>query len=228
MSFTIDHIVILVEDVAQATTHYTARGFSVTPGGEHTDGATHNALVALADGSYLELIAFKREAPEHRWWRHVARGAGLIDWALLPTDIAADIADARDRGVSYSGPIEGGRMRPDGQELRWQTGLPPTDDLPFLCADVTARTLRVPQGAAQHHANGATGIIEIAVAVANLQRSATRYAALLGLNYEPTASDECSFYLGNTALVLRTVADPADEGIAGLMLAASGGTVAIV
>ena len=66
----IDHVVILVKNLDQAVADYTQLGFNVVPGGEHTDGATHNALVAFADGSYLELIAFKREAPEHRWWTH--------------------------------------------------------------------------------------------------------------------------------------------------------------
>lgn len=228
MSFRIDHIVILVRDLAQAIDNYRQRGFTVTPGGEHTDGATHNALVALDDDTYLELIAFKREAPEHRWWRHAARGAGLIDWALLPSDIAEAIAEASERGVSYSGPTEGGRMRPDGQAVRWQTGLAPTNDLPFLCADVTPRSMRVPQGAARHHANTAQGITEIAIAVANLGRSATRYAALLEAAYEPTASNECAFQLGSTTILLRTVADPADEGIAGLVLQTSGEPLAIV
>lgn len=228
MSFRIDHVVILVRDLAQASEQYTNLGFTVTPGGEHSDGATHNALVALADGSYLELIAFKRDAPKHRWWRHVARGAGLIDWALLPSDIAEDIAEAAERGVSYSGPIDGGRTRPDGAELHWQTGLPPTDDLPFLCADVTPRNLRVPQGVAQRHSNGASGIGAIAIAVANLSRSATRYAGLLGAIYEPTGPNECAFQLDTTTILLRTVADSADEGIAGLTLTTSSGPLAIV
>ncbi len=62
----IDHVVILVKDLAQATADYTELGFTVVPGGEHSDGASHNALIAFADGSYIELFAFKREAPEHR------------------------------------------------------------------------------------------------------------------------------------------------------------------
>ena len=54
----IDHIVILVRNLEEAIADYTALGFTVTPGGVHADGATHNALVPFDDGSYLELIAF--------------------------------------------------------------------------------------------------------------------------------------------------------------------------
>src|ERR1041384_7550234 len=65
----IDHIVILVNDLAAAIADYTALGFTVTPGGEHTGGATHNALVGFDDGVYFELIAFKEPSrqQDHRW-----------------------------------------------------------------------------------------------------------------------------------------------------------------
>lgn len=202
MSYQLDHLVVLVEDLAAASDDYTERGFTVTPGGEHTDGATHNALIAFADGSYIELITFKREAPEHRWWRFAAFGEGLIDWALLPNAIGQDIAAANAAGVTYTGPFDGGRMRPDGTVLRWQTGLPPTPDLPFLCADVTPRTLRVPQGAAQQHANGYTGIRELRVAVSDLAASMARYTALFGV--EPAGT---SFALGSTTITLVDAED---------------------
>ena len=90
----IDHIVILVNDLQAAIDDYAALGFSVAPGGTHADGATHNALIIFADDTYLELIAFLREAPTHYWWRHVASGEGLIDYALLPSAIADDVAAA--------------------------------------------------------------------------------------------------------------------------------------
>jgi catechol 2,3-dioxygenase-like lactoylglutathione lyase family enzyme len=181
----IDHVVVLVKNLDQAVADYKQLGFNVAPGGEHTDGATHNALIAFADGSYIELIAFKREAPEHRWWRHtrniVRNGEGLIDFALLPTDIANDIAAARQRGLDYQGPFPGGRQRPDGQQIKWQTGQPTTPDLPFLCGDVTPRTLRVPSGPAWVHPNGVTGIAAVTMLVTDLEESAGRYKALLGI-----------------------------------------------
>src|SRR5689334_10845523 len=144
----VDHIVILVKELEAAVRDYTELGFTVVPGGEHTGGASHNALVAFADGSYLELIAFKRGAPEHRWWRFAALGEGIIDFALLPDNIEEDIAAIHRRGLPFLGPEPGGRLRPDGQKLRWQIGSPTSPDLPFLCADVTPRELRVPSGAA--------------------------------------------------------------------------------
>lgn len=176
----IDHIVILVDDLAEAVSNYEALGFTVTPGGEHADGATHNALVAFADGSYLELIAFQQAAPAHRWWRHKGAGEGLIDFAVLPAETAADVAAAQARGLHMHGPFPGGRERPDGVRLQWQTAFAEAPELPFLCGDVTARELRVPHGPASRHHNGTTGIFRVTVAVRDLEASAGRMSALLG------------------------------------------------
>jgi catechol 2,3-dioxygenase-like lactoylglutathione lyase family enzyme len=176
----IDHIVILVDDLAAASADYAGLGFTVMPGGEHVGGDTHNALVIFADDAYLELIAFRRTAPGHRWWRHTAAGGGLVDYALLPGAIEQDIAAARERGAAYEGPTPGGRLRPDGQQVSWQIGAPPTADLPFLCGDVTPRVLRVPEGDLRRHANGVGGIAGVTIAVNDLDASAARYRALLG------------------------------------------------
>jgi catechol 2,3-dioxygenase-like lactoylglutathione lyase family enzyme len=183
----IDHIVILVRNLEEAIADYTALGFTVTPGGVHADGATHNALVPFDDGSYLELIAFTREASGHRWWSHHAAGGGLVDFAVLPGDPEGDIAAARARGLDIAGPTNAGRTRPDGQEVRWLLGAPADPALPFLCGDVTPRALRVPDGAARRHANGAVGLDGITVAVADAEAAAKNYAALLGVDAPPVA-----------------------------------------
>lgn len=198
----IDHIVILVRDLDQARAAYEALGFTVVPGGEHTDGATHNALVAFADGSYLELIAFQREAPGHRWWSRLALGGGLVDFALWPTDIAAAIEAANARGAGYSGPVPGGRVRPDGQKVDWQLGLPPSPDLPFLCYDVTPRERRVPGGEAAQHANGALGVAGVTVAVADMGAAAGHYRALLGDDAHGGQASTPTFSVGSATITL--------------------------
>lgn len=207
----IDHIVILVRDLLAAIDDYTALGFTVTPGGVHADGATHNALVAFADGSYLELLAFRREAPEHIWWRHTADGEGVIDFALLPDAIDEDVAAARARGLDIAGPFSGGRERPDGVRIAWKTARPATPDLPFLCGDVTPRDLRVPTGAARQHANGVTGIARVLVVTRNLAESAARYHALLGVE-GMTVAEGVSFSLGASTIVLTVLNDRRREG----------------
>ena len=181
MPLTLDHLVILVPDLDAAITDYRSLGFTVEPGGTHADGATHNALVVFADGAYLELIAFLLPHPGHRWGSQAARGyCGFVDFALLPPSVGAVVAEAAARGLAYQGPLDGGRLRPDGERLAWQIGTPPAPELPFLCGDITPRALRVPEGALRQHANGVTGVACITVAVADLDASLAGYAALLG------------------------------------------------
>ncbi|MCC8402266.1 VOC family protein [Paraburkholderia sp. MMS20-SJTN17] len=181
MSLLLDHIVIRVQDLEQSIAHFGSLGFTVQRGGTHADGATHNALIGFADGSYFELIAFLRDAPEHRWWDDGAHvGDGFVDFALLPESVAATIDGAGQRGLVYDGPIAGGRLRPDGERLEWQIGKPRSADLPFLCGDVTPRRLRVAEGAVRHHENGARGVANITLVVNDLDASVARYRALLG------------------------------------------------
>src|SRR5438034_11815984 len=105
MDLSIDHVVIVVSDLASAISNYAALGFTVVPGGEHADGLTHNALIAFSDGAYIELIAFKGEPPEgHLFGRAVKWGGGLVAYALLPTDIKRTIAEAKATGLQIEGP----------------------------------------------------------------------------------------------------------------------------
>lgn len=170
----LDHVVFVARDLAATAEEYRGRGFTVTPGGEHADGITHNALVAFADGAYLELVGFLKAAPQHRWWRYAAAG-GFADFAVLSDDLDADVA-ALGALVTRPG-VEGGRTRPDGVTLRWRTALlaPP---LPFLIEDLTPRDRRVPSGDAARHANGTTGIASVVVGCADLAAAERAYARL--------------------------------------------------
>jgi hypothetical protein len=136
-------------------------------------------------------------------------GSGILDYALLPGAMAADLEAARARGLALDGPAPGGRVRPDGQQVAWETAIAPTPDLPFLCADVTPRALRVPTGAAREHANGATGICELTIAVADLDASTARYQALLGRDPQGKAVRAFPLGLSNVYLRQPTPADPA-------------------
>jgi catechol 2,3-dioxygenase-like lactoylglutathione lyase family enzyme len=177
----LDHVVIAVGDLEQAIADYRALGFTVVPGGRHPGRTSHNALVVFEDGAYIELIAWTAPNDAERWnVEHRKHGDGFMDFALIPEDVPRATADAKSRGLPLNGPIDGGRVRPDGVELKWQTARQVTFDLPFLCGDVTPRSLRVPEGEVRRHENGVVGVATLVVAVANLATSAARYQALFG------------------------------------------------
>jgi catechol 2,3-dioxygenase-like lactoylglutathione lyase family enzyme len=180
----IDHIVILVPNLANGIRDYEGLGFTVVPGGEHP-GGTHNALIAFADGAYIELIAFQDpNATGHRWHQFLATGGGLVDFALGTTDLAAEVArlnptDSEYADFSYR-IADGARTRPDGVQIQWRSasGLQ-AGQLPFLIEDVTPRGLRVPSGTDIHHANTVTGVLSITVAVRDLATAQQRFGQLL-------------------------------------------------
>lgn len=186
----IDHIVVVVRDLARASDDFARAGFTVVPGGDHVGGVTHNALISFADGTYFELIAFKQlDRPQaHKWWPRLELGEGLTDYALGSDDLTADAARIRERGLLVDGPVDGGRLRPDGQRLAWRTVLlgrgvgsgEGQSFLPFVIEDVTPREHRVPGGAATEHRLGVRRVAGLVILTTNVVGAAGAIGALLG------------------------------------------------
>ncbi|PJF47901.1 MAG: VOC family protein [Candidatus Thermofonsia Clade 3 bacterium] len=199
----LDHVVILVEDPDAAQRQWRDAGFNVAPGGVHADGLTHNALICFADGSYIELLAFRTQAgTAHRWERFRAF-PGPIDYAIMLHDLPAFVQQVNGRGLGYTPAIEGGRQRPDGVTIRWRTSWPPqgAEGLPFLIEDLTPRELRVPAGEHRNHPNGAQRIAELIVAVNDPDRATHDLAALLSSAVMSTDGPH-AFALGSAMLYI--------------------------
>ena len=100
----IDHLVIVVQNLAQAAQDYEQLGFTVIPGGQHPVGS-HNALISFADGSYLEIISFYREAADHRWWEPLGKGERLVDFCFQTDDLRGDTKKLKEAGVAINDPV---------------------------------------------------------------------------------------------------------------------------
>lgn len=193
----IDHVVVAVNDLSQAIQDYERLGFIVTVGGDHAHRGSHNALITFDDGSYIELIAFKHEPPvkDNTWWDLLQIGEGLVDLALLSDDLLAELDGLMARGFAITGPVEGGRVRPDGVRIAWRVARLNTagsERLPFLIDDITPHDLRVPRGNDAAHANGVTGIAGVTVAVSSPQVATPLYRDLLG---EPSAHGKATWFM---------------------------------
>src|SRR5690625_157113 len=115
---TLDHIVILVShQTLQTIPDRLQDVLVVAPGGAHADGLTSNKLILLADGVYIEFIAFFDDVdPErrrrHRWGN--LKENNIVDWAYtLPHEggfgaVQQRVADAQ-AGYTYDDPVAGGR-----------------------------------------------------------------------------------------------------------------------
>lgn len=219
-----DHVVWFVEDLDRARDAWEDAGFTVTPGGTHAGGLTSNALIALADGTYIELLrvnldgAFElmrrlratrvgpwalrgRSALDRRFVPMAGEGPGPRSLALGVDDLAAAVARVRARGVRIGDPQPGERLRADGQRVAWYLGMPDAR-MPFLIEDVTARDLRVPGGEATRHANGAEGIERIELSTPDPPGVVRYLSALVGSG--PTEETEhLSFFLTNAEVLVR-------------------------
>jgi len=174
----LDHVVLVVLDLGAAVADHRRRGFTVTPGGEHAGGLSHNALVGFQDGSYLELLAFHDLAAavgKHSWAPVAERGGGWADFALLSDDLLRDVATLGD--LLARPPEDGGRTRPDGLAIAWRVARL-HNPLPFLIQDLTARELRAPGGDAAKHANGTPGIAKVVLGTREPALVTQRYATL--------------------------------------------------
>lgn len=177
----IDHLVIVVKDLDQAADDYRQLGFAVVPGGQHPVGS-HNVLISFADGSYLEIIAFYRDAIDHRWWDPLQKGERLVDFCFQTDDLGGDTKKLQGAGVAINNPVPWSRKRPDGFELKWLLSLATGSHrgvAPFLIEDVTPRRERIPQEFS--HGNGIAGIDKVLVAVGELSPIEKWYSALLGV-----------------------------------------------
>jgi len=169
-----DHAILAVQDLQAARADFHELGFTSTYGGQHRGGLTHNALIALADGSYLELMAPTDPAhltarPGEGYLFVFQRGEGFAGYALHTQDLEAAVSEMRRRGVLVGEPATGGRRREDGRDLGWRMATLPPGMSPFLLEDVTPRELRVPaRPEATTHANGALGAAGLVVLVADL------------------------------------------------------------
>jgi hypothetical protein len=214
-TFAFDHAIIAVSDLDAAAADFRALGFSVFYGGRHADGKTHNALIVFADGGYLELLApvntnfmsIIDTVDLSSFLDFVARGDGWAGYALRVDDIQAAALGMIERDLPVSEPVPNGRLRPDGTRILWRTVSIDNSRTPFFITDDTPRALRVPDDPDKiTHANGATGVAALIIAVQKLDKGISRYKAMLGQDAEPgpalTGAETAQFRLGTFALVL--------------------------
>jgi hypothetical protein len=102
----LDHLVYVTPDVAATSDEMESRlGIRPVAGGRHTAWGTHNTLVALGEGIYLEIIGPDPEATPPSGPRPFG-----LDGLKTPR-LAA--------GIEQGGPMPRARERPDGTVLRW-------------------------------------------------------------------------------------------------------------
>jgi hypothetical protein len=103
-------------------------GVRAVLGGKHPGGGTHNALLSLGRGSYLEIIAPDMDQPDPAQPRpfglDTLREPRLITWATRVQGIERVAESARLLGYDPGPAVPMSRSLPDGSELNWRLTLP--------------------------------------------------------------------------------------------------------
>jgi Glyoxalase-like domain len=100
-----DHLVIAAASLEQGAAWVESRlGVAPGPGGKHATMGTHNRLLSLGPGRFLEVIAIDPDAPppeRPRWFEldtsamreRLARSAALVHWVERTGDLQAATRD---------------------------------------------------------------------------------------------------------------------------------------
>ncbi|MGR3714201.1 MAG: VOC family protein [Shimia sp.] len=125
----LDHLAVAGESLEAAVAHVEdALGVAMGPGGQHAHFGTHNRLLGLGDGLYLEAIAIDPTAaalPYKRWFDldRLSGAPKLGNWICRSDDLVGDVAHvAEDVGQPVA------LTRGD---LRWRMAVPESGALPY-------------------------------------------------------------------------------------------------
>ncbi|MCF6233312.1 MAG: VOC family protein [Rhodobacteraceae bacterium] len=125
----LDHLAVAATTLEEARALIgAALGVALQPGGKHTHFGTHNHLLGLADGLYLEAIAIDPDAPKPnfpRWFDLDAftGPARLSNWICRVDDL--------DLALSNRSGAVGTRVDLSRGDLRWGMGVPQSGRLPY-------------------------------------------------------------------------------------------------
>jgi hypothetical protein len=157
----VDHVIVLVADLARSEDALSACGFTLGRAGAHPTLGTHNRLVLFAHGPYLELLSVAEPLPANALHRRLlaARGtllglalAASVDRPIQPALAAVGVASRQQM-------IE--RPLPDATHARFVLTLPEVDGtLVFYCAHLTPERVWEP---APVHAAGLRGMDALAL-----------------------------------------------------------------
>ena len=99
-------------------------GVAATPGGCHPDWGTKNALIALGEETYLEIVgpdpARRAVGVPTLFGIDRLDGPTLVTWAAKACDLDSAVIAARADGLDLGDVTAGCRTTPDGGNLAWR------------------------------------------------------------------------------------------------------------
>ncbi len=164
----IDHVVIVVDDLEEAAGTYRRLGFTLSPRGQHSAamGTANHTLMLQND--YFELLTVLAPTERNVWWRRtLGEGGGVGGFALQTQDPKGAFDIWAQAGFEPVGPVAFSRpvVRADGSQMeaRFETvslnEVPTTNMRLFVCSQPTREAVWLPE--LIEHANTAEAITRV-------------------------------------------------------------------
>lgn len=121
----LDHLVWVVPDLEEGMAEFEEHtGVRPVIGGKHRGLGTHNALVSLGDGAYLEILAKDPSQPEAQgatWLGVDGRGLTTVCARPASSELSLEAVGVAAEGTYDIGEIKDySRLTPDGKTLEWR------------------------------------------------------------------------------------------------------------
>ncbi len=125
----LDHLAVVCRSLDEGTSYVEAvLGAKMSPGGKHPHMGTHNTLVSLGPGAYLEVIAIDPDAPAPgfpRWFDLDSYNGPprIMNWICATDDLDTALDAAPDGSGEPMGLARG--------DMSWAMAVPVDGKLPF-------------------------------------------------------------------------------------------------
>jgi len=205
----VDHLVIVVADVAQAVETYRDLGFTVTYGGAVEDAGHHAALAVFGD-FYIEFRGTDDPPPmleEATSGRELDEAEGIHGIVLRTDDLDAEVARLKSNGFCVSGPVDDPIETSRGSMPRRTAAVDSSIPVGLVERHNTAAERSAFVGGRAAHPNTVTIAKRIYVAVESIDREMEGFEQLLGV---PAPQPE----MGTVIMSLMSVFYVGDVGIA--------------
>jgi hypothetical protein len=170
LPLSLDHVVLLTENLERVADLFTGLGFTVTPRTEHSPAmGTANRCVMLGS-TYIEILTVVRNTERSAGWRELlAQGGGLRGLALRTDDAAAACDALNAAGLDAGEVLSFARAYETGQSLRFRICRLPAAVTPgyriIVCEHQTPDQLWRPTWT--RHRNGARDIVSAELSLPN-------------------------------------------------------------
>ena len=212
---TIDHVVIVVGDLAPSADVYRRLGFTLSPKGVHSAAlGTENHTIMLQQ-DYFELLAVLAPTERNAEWRKViSRGGGVAGVAMATQDPHAARAYWLAAGLAPESAIKLTRVVPrsDGSAMEARFEVVSLDEVPatglraFVCSQPTREAVWLPE--LLGHANTAVAIRRITIACPDPDLSAAQWQRVLPAARALSTATGVALDTGHHTLDLVRVASP--------------------